>query len=173
MSVPHRLTLMLCAVATFGAITPGFTAPASAQTSAEEHAKATTPPPQMPVLKEIPGVTSWNTLAKVKQKKVKNQILPEFAREVSALDKREIKVQGFMMPLEPGEKQKHFLISLNPQSCSYCLPAGPEGVVEVNAKAPVKYTFEPIVISGTMEILKDDPMGLYYRMNNATISANK
>jgi len=166
MSLSRRLTLMLCAV-----MACGTTHLALAQSPAEAHANATTPPPQMPVLKDLPGVTSWNTLGKVKQKKVKNQILPEFAKEITALDKREIKVQGFMMPLEPGEKQKHFLISLNPQSCSYCLPAGPEGVVEVNAKTPVKYTFEPIVISGTMEILKDDPMGLYYRMNNASISS--
>lgn len=165
----HRIALTLCVAL----IAPGAAQLASAQTSAEEHANATAPPPQMPVLKEIPGVTSWNTLAKVKQKKVKNQIVPDFSKEVAALDKQEIKVQGFMMPLEPGEKQKHFLISVNPQSCSYCLPAGPEGVVEVKTRTPVKYTFEPIVISGRMEILKDDPMGLYYRMNNASLSTSK
>ncbi|GGI19836.1 DUF3299 domain-containing protein [Oxalicibacterium faecigallinarum] len=165
MSLPRRFSLIVCALLSYSA-----THVALAQSSAEQHANTTTPPPQMPVLKEIPGVTSWNTLAMVKQKKVKNQILPAFAKEVVALDKREIKVQGFMMPLEPGEKQKHFLLSIYPQSCSYCLPAGPEGVVEVNAKTPVKYTFEPVVISGTMEILQDDPMGLYYRMNNAAIS---
>ena len=82
-------------------------------------------------------------------------------------------MQGFMMPLEPGEKQKHFLISLVPQSCSFCLPAGPEGVVEVKSKTPVKYTLEPIIMSGKMEVMKDDPMGLYYRMNNATVASNK
>ncbi|OWW18881.1 DUF3299 domain-containing protein [Noviherbaspirillum denitrificans] len=125
------------------------------------------PPPPMQPLPEIKGVVSWNTLAKVKQIKTKDRILPEFAKEITALDNTEVKIQGFMMPLEPGEKQKHFLISLTPQSCSFCLPAGPEGVVEVKSKTPVKYTFEPVVLSGKMTVLKDDPMGLYYRLTEA------
>lgn len=126
------------------------------------------PPPPMQPLPEIKGVVSWNTLAKVKQIKTKDRILPEFSKEISALDNTEVKVQGFMMPLEPGEKQKHFLISLTPQSCSFCLPAGPEGVVEVKTKTPVKYTFDPVIVSGKMTVLKDDPMGLYYRLTDAS-----
>ncbi|GAB3540797.1 hypothetical protein GCM10027343_10420 [Noviherbaspirillum agri] len=121
----------------------------------------------MQTLPEIKGVVSWDTLANVKQIKTKDRILPEFSKEISALNGKEVKVQGFMMPLEPGEKQKHFLLSLMPQSCNFCLPAGPEGVVEVKSKAPVKYTFEPVVVSGKMSILRDDPMGLYYRLTDA------
>ena len=127
----------------------------------------------MPQLPEIKGVVSWNILSKVKQVKSKDRILPEFTKDITALNDQEIKVQGFMMPLEPGEKQKHFLLSVNPQSCAYCLPAGPEGVVEVNSKTPIKYTFEPVVVTGKMAILKDDPMGLYYRLSNATPIAAK
>lgn len=77
------------------------------------------------------------------------------------------------MPLEPGEKQQHFLISVNSQTCSFCLPAGPEGVVEVRTKMLVKYTFEPVVLSGKMSILKDDPMGLYYRLTGAAPASTK
>lgn len=130
-------------------------------------------PAAMPQLPELKGVVSWDTLSKVKQVKAKDRILPEFTKDISALNEQEVKVQGFMMPLEPGEKQKHFLLSVNPQTCSYCLPAGPEGVVEVNSKTPVKYTFEPIVVSGKMAVLKDDPMGLYYRLSNALPIAAK
>jgi hypothetical protein len=125
------------------------------------------PPPPMQPLPEIKGVVSWNTLAKVKQVKTKDRILPEFSKEIAELNNKEVKVQGFMMPLEPGEKQTHFLISTTPQSCSFCLPAGPEGVVEVKTRTPVKYTFEPVIVSGKMSVLKDDPMGLYYRLTDA------
>lgn len=125
------------------------------------------PPPVMQPLPEVKGVVSWETLAKVKQVKSKDRILPEFSKEITALNDKEVKVQGFMMPLEPGEKQKHFLLSLVPQSCNFCLPAGPEGVVEVKSKTPVKYTAEPVVVSGKMTVLKDDPMGLYYRLTEA------
>jgi hypothetical protein len=130
-------------------------------------------PPVMQVLPDLQGVVSWNTLAKVKQIKTKDRILPEFTKEVTALNDKEVKLQGFMMPLEPGEKQKHFLISVSPQSCAFCLPAGPEGVVEVKSKVPVKYTFEPVIVSGKMSVLKDDPMGLYYRLTDATPATAK
>lgn len=129
--------------------------------------------PSMQALPDIKGVVSWNTLAKVKQVKTKDRILPEFTQEVTALNAKEVKLQGFMMPLEPGEKQKHFLLSVNPQSCSFCLPAGPEGVVEVKTKVPIKYTFDPIIVSGKMSVLKDDPMGLYYRLTDAAPASAK
>lgn len=161
---------MLAAPALASAATPAPPAQ-GAQHSLPPGAPAV--PAQMPPLADIKGVVSWNTLAKVKQVKVKNRILPEFSKDVAALNDKEIKVQGFMMPLEPGEKQKHFLISLNPQSCSFCLPAGPEGVVEVKSSTPVKYTFEPIVVSGKMTVLKDDPMGLYYRLTDASLASAK
>lgn len=130
-------------------------------------------PAQIPVLPELKGVVSWNTLAKVKQVRAKDRILPEFSKEVAALNNQEVKIQGFMMPLEPGERQKHFLLSVTPQSCSFCLPAGPEGVVEVKSKTPMKYTFEPVVVSGQMNVMKDDPMGLYYRLIEATPASAK
>lgn len=138
---------------------------------APAHDAAAPVPELIPQLKELKGVVSWDTLAKVKQVRVKDRILPQFGKEVTALNNQDVKVQGFMMPLEPGERQKHFLLSVTPQSCSFCLPAGPEGVVEVKSKTPVKYTMEPIVVSGKMSVMKDDPMGLYYRLTNAAPGA--
>lgn len=127
----------------------------------------------MQPLQDIKGVVSWNTLAKVRQVKSKDRILPEFSKEIAALNDQEVKLQGFMMPLEPGEKQKHFLLSVNSQTCAYCMPAGPEGVVEVKSKTAIKYTFEPIILSGKMSVLKNDPMGLYYRLSEAMPASEK
>jgi hypothetical protein len=124
-------------------------------------------------LQDIQGVVSWETLAKVKQVATKTKITPEFTKEITALNDKEIKLQGFMMPLDPGQKQTHFLISVNPSTCSYCLPAGPEGVVEVKSKTPIKYSFEPIIVSGKMAVLKDDPMGLFYRLTDAMPASAK
>jgi uncharacterized protein len=81
-----------------------------------------------------------------------------------ALNNREVKIQGFMMPLETGEKQRHFLLTITPQTCAFCIPAGPEGMVEIRTKTPIKVTFEPLVLTGKFEVLANDPMGLYYRM---------
>lgn len=130
-------------------------------------------PQSFPVLSELPGVVSWETLAKVKQVRAKNSIVPEFTKEISDLNGKDIKVQGFMMPLDPGQMQKHFLLSVIPPSCPYCMPAGPEGVVEVKAAKAVKYGFEPVIVSGKMSVLKDDPMGIYYRVTDAVPSSAK
>ena len=84
-----------------------------------------------------------------------------------------VKIQGFMMPLDMGEKQARFILSALPPSCSFCLPGGPEQMVEVQAKTPVKYGFEPILLTGKLAVLKDDPMGLYYRLTDAVVTVGK
>ena len=118
-------------------------------------------------LPERADVVPWSTLTTVKTKVVKNRILPEFTPPVLALNRKTQRVQGFMMPLEPGEKQRHFLLTSVPLSCSFCLPGGPESMVEVRTKNPVRYTLEPVVVEGDFAVLADDPQGLYYRITNA------
>lgn len=124
-------------------------------------------------LPEMKGVLSWKTLGEVKPVKQKDKFVPEFAKAVAALDKKEVKIQGFMMPLDMGEKQQRFILTALPPSCSFCLPGGPEQMVEVQAKTAVKYGFEPIMLTGRLAVLKDDPMGLYYRLTDAVITTAK
>ena len=124
-------------------------------------------PNQVKPLPERKDVVSWKTLSQVELIKQKDRYVPQFAKDVSALDQKEVKVQGFMMPLQVGDKQSHFVLTAMPQSCSFCLPGGPESMVEVKTKTPVKYTFEPVVLSGKMAILKDDPTGVFYRLTDA------
>lgn len=112
-------------------------------------------------------VLPWSMLTDVKTKSVKNRLLPAFPAPVAALNQKTQRIQGFMMPLEPGEKQKHFLISSVPLSCSFCTPGGPESMVEVRSKTPIKYSLEAVVVEGKFAVLNDDPYGLYYRMTDA------
>ncbi len=122
-------------------------------------------------LPEVKGVVSWKTLAQVEAVRQKDRFVPKFSGNITALDKKEIKLQGFMMPLDMGEKQKRFILTSLPPSCSFCLPGGPDQLVEVQAKTPVKYGFEPIVLTGRFVVLKDDEMGLYYRLTDAVVVA--
>ena len=119
-------------------------------------------------LQERSDVLAWSVLTDVKTRVDKNRILPIFSAPVLALNQKNQRVQGFMMPLEPGEKQKHFLLSSVPLTCSFCVPGGPESMVEVKTKTPVKYSMEPVVVEGQFAVLKDDPYGLYYRITDAT-----
>ena len=112
-------------------------------------------------------VLSWKTLAQVELVKQKDRYVPQFSSGVSALDKKDVKIQGFMMPLEMGDKQTHFVLASMPQTCAFCMPGGPESMVEVKTKTPVKYTFDAVVVSGKLTVLKDDPTGIFYRLTEA------
>jgi hypothetical protein len=112
-------------------------------------------------------VVPWSVLTDVKTKTVKSRILPVFGAAQQGLNQKTQRIQGFMMPLDPGEKQRHFLISSVPLTCSFCLPGGPESMVEVTTKTPVRYSMEPVVVEGKFAVLADDPYGMYYRMTDA------
>ena len=112
-------------------------------------------------------VLPWSVLTAVKAKKVKTRFLPVFTPAQLALNQKTQRIQGYMMPLDPGEKQVHFLLSSVPLSCSFCTPGGPESMVEVRSKTPVKYSMEPVVVEGLFSVLEDDSYGLFYRMNDA------
>jgi uncharacterized protein len=103
----------------------------------------------------------------VKTRAEKNRLLPAFEKAQLVLDKKTQRVQGFMMPLEPGEKQTHFLLTSVPMTCAFCVPGGPESMVEVKTRKPVKYTLDPVTVEGKFAVLNDDEYGLYYRIIDA------
>nr|WP_315489284.1 hypothetical protein [uncultured Rhodoferax sp.] len=112
-------------------------------------------------------VLAWSLLTDVKSKVEKNRMLPIFPPQVQALHRKVQRVQGFMMPLDAGKTQTHFLLSAVPLTCSFCLPGGPESLVEVRTKTTIKYSSEPVVVEGQFSVLKDDPDGVYYRIADA------
>ena len=119
------------------------------------------------LLPEMKGVVSWRILAQVEPVKQGGKMVPQFSHEILGLDKQLVRVQGFIIPLDMGDKQRRFLLSAVPAHCPFCLPAGPDALVEVLAKTPVAYGFEPIVVAGKFAVLKDDPAGVLYRMTDA------
>lgn len=120
-----------------------------------------------PQLSARDDVLPWSVLTSVKTRNEKNRILPVFTAGQLALDQKTQRIQGFMMPLEPGATQRHFLLSSVPLTCAFCTPGGPESMVEVRTKTPVKYSMEPVVVEGRFQVLNDDSYGLYYRITDA------
>ena len=152
------LTLLAGLLLPFGAL---------AQSKPGQPPQAGVPGADAKPLVERTDVVSWKLLAQVELVKVKDRFQPQFSSGVAALDAKEVKVQGFMMPLEMGDKQSHFILSATPQSCNFCMPGGPEGMVEVKMKKPVAYGMEPVVLTGKLSVLKDDPTGVFYRLTDA------
>ena len=111
---------------------------------------------------------SWDTLAKVKLVAERNVYVPRFADAVLKLDAKEVKLQGFMVPLTVGDKQTHFVLMANPGECAFCVSGGPESMVEVKAKTGLKYSLDPVVVKGRLELVKNDPAaGVFYRLHDA------
>jgi hypothetical protein len=161
--------------------------PASAQVPPPPSAGA---PPMLPGSIDLPGgvgsgvhgtnspfaplvdradVVPWSVLTDVKTKVVKKRILPAFNASQLGLNQKVQRIQGFMLPLEPGERHRRFLLSRVPLSCGFCLPGGPESMIEVRTKIPVKYSLEAVVVEGKFLALNDDEYGLYYRLTDASM----
>ena len=121
-------------------------------------------------LPEVKGVVSWKLLGQVKTAQVGQRFVPEFAAEIRKLDQQDVKLQGYMMPIAAGEKHDHFLLTMRPADCPFCLSVGPEYIVEVKAKTSIKHTYEPVVLAGRLNVLRDDPYGLYYRLTEAQLA---
>jgi hypothetical protein len=119
------------------------------------------------LLPEMRGVVSWKTLAQVEVIQQGIKAVPQFSKNILGLDRKDVRVYGFIIPLDMGADQKHFLLSAVPPHCPFCLPAGPDAIVEVHAKKPVAYGIEPIVVAGRFSVLKDDPAGVLYQMTDA------
>ncbi len=119
-----------------------------------------------------PGTIPWQLLRQVKlvatkdAKKGSPLMLPEFGARIKELDKQQVKLYGFVMPLSTSARQKHFLLSPLPSHCPYCVYQGPDSLVEVVARIPVEFNqWEPIVVSGRFELVNDSQ--LFYRLTDA------
>lgn len=120
------------------------------------------------------GVVSWDLLADLV---VTHEVIAplrtvfhtDYPDAVKALDGQEVKVMGFLYPLEGGREHAHFLLTAWPPSCPFCLPAGPAQMVEVFTAEPVEFTEGAILLAGEFDVLYDDPTGLYYRLHGARL----
>jgi uncharacterized protein len=134
-------------------------------------------PSQIPsvhnTLYEVPeGVVGWDTLGNLD---ITTEVIAplrarfhtDYSEEIEALDGQEVKLMGFIYPLEGGVEHERFLLTAWPPSCPFCLPAGPSQMVEVLCEEPVEFTEGAILMTGRFEVLEDDPSGMYYRMHEA------
>jgi hypothetical protein len=124
------------------------------------------------------GALNWTVFGKTKEIEIKTKTedgydnvysRPDFPPEVKALDGKEITIKGFMFPLDATEGQKQFLFGPFPVNCPFQYHVGPALVLEVHAdEHPVTFSYDPVVLTGTLELVPDDPeYGTFYRLKSA------
>lgn len=124
-----------------------------------------------------PGAIDWNILIDVetRQEVVDDfiQVIPTFPAHLSKLDKTTVKLNGYMLPLEAGDRQSHFILQAFPHSCPFHLAGGPGGYVEILADIPIEFSYEPVLIEGYFQLLTDFSDGVFYRISAARIIKEK
>ncbi len=118
-------------------------------------------------------VNLWKTLSKITYKKEYDEMLgfkvdvPVFSEDIQKLEGKEVVVKGYIIPVEGFKNHKEFIFSAFPYSmCFFCGGAGPETVMEIYAKEAVKYTAEPVMLKGTLELNSTDINRLIYALND-------
>ncbi len=122
-----------------------------------------------PALPDMEGVVSWDILTEstLGYDERFDELRPMFPEAVRALEGTQVRLVGFNVPLDSSGRR--ILLSLISPSCPFCLPGGPETMVEVDAVEPIAAELEPIVLEGIFELIDDAVWtGLYfYRLTDA------
>jgi hypothetical protein len=123
---------------------------------------------------EVPNI--WKTLSKITFKKEYDELMgfkvdiPVFSKEVEALDGKVVTVKGYIIPVDGYKSHTEFIFSAFPYNmCFFCGGAGPETVMEVEAKEPIKYTAESVTIKGKLKLNSKDINRLMYSMSDVVL----
>lgn len=117
---------------------------------------------------------TWKTLSRITFKKEYDEVLglkidvPVFGTEVKSMEGKEVTVKGYIIPTDGYKSQKEFVFSAFPYNmCFFCGGAGPETVMEVVSKEPIKYTSEPVYLKGILRLNGKDVNRLIYSLEKA------
>lgn len=113
---------------------------------------------------------TWKALSDVKFKVRGEFYYPQFGEKVKALNGKTVEIAGYLYALEETRWSKHFALSSLPlESCFFCGVGGPETVVEVESKSPVKQSDKPVRIRGTLTLNGTDTEKMIYIVKNAEL----
>lgn len=112
---------------------------------------------------ERAGVLPWRVLAGVGADK---RGRPAFSAEQAALDGTAATIEGYMMPYDDAPRARVFLVMAMKAHCAFCIPGGPESLVEVRMTKGLAQTEALIAVTGTLRLLRDGG-GLYYALDDA------
>jgi hypothetical protein len=122
------------------------------------------------------AASTWQDLAKVSYEKKYDELLgfkvdvPVFSEDIQAMDGEIIEISGYIVPVEGYKSHEEFVFSAYPYNmCFFCGGAGPETVMEVVAKEPVKYSTNRITLRGKLSLNDSDINQLMYLLTEAEL----
>lgn len=97
---------------------------------------------------------NWDIIGNLKFKTVsETEKYPVFTSKLKSLAGKEFEVEGYLVPIRDGMTHRRFLLSTLPiNQCFYCGKNGVPIMIEVVADEPVKFTYKPIVMKGSLQL---------------------
>ncbi|WP_194776519.1 hypothetical protein [Pararhodonellum marinum] len=116
----------------------------------------------------------WRSLSEVTYKIGEDEFgelyLPVFSEEIKSLEGKEVSADGYIIPFEGMFKPEHIILSSLPLAeCFFCGSGGPETVMEVLLKDPIKYTSKRVQVKGKLVLNDRDPEKLMYILKDAEL----
>lgn len=95
---------------------------------------------------------------------------PKFSERLKSREGSKVTLEGYIIPLKSEASQDYFILSRFPyQSCFFCGQAGPETVVEVYSDHKFAYTDERVRVKGKLKLNPDNPMRLFYILEDCEV----
>jgi len=88
--------------------------------------------------------------------------------EVRRLAGTRMTIRGYMLPLEPDMRTRHFLISPYTPVCFFHPPAEPNEVIEVRLSRPIEAGYHLVEVTGTFQLANDGEKGLFFVIDGGT-----
>ncbi len=116
----------------------------------------------------------WKELSEVTYKIGEDEFgelyLPVFSDKIKNLEGQEVEADGYIIPFEGMFKPEHIILSSLPLAeCFFCGSGGPETVMEVMLKDPIKYTSKRVKVRGKLTLNSKDPEKLMYILSDAQL----
>lgn len=122
-----------------------------------------------------PGIVPWSRLRNARihfgGEGFTGRLRTEFGPEVEPLEGERIRLAGYMLPMTPDPRQTEFLLSASPPNCFFHPPGGPTTLilVETDPRTPVPSTQDPLVVEGTLELVRESEYALVYHLKAARL----
>lgn len=119
----------------------------------------------------------WKDLSEVSYKISEDEYgelyVPEFGANIKALEGKVVTADGYIIPFEGMFKPEHIILSSLPLAeCFFCGSGGPETVMEVMLKQPIKYTSKRVKVKGKLTLNANDPEKLMYILQEGELMEN-
>lgn len=119
----------------------------------------------------------WRDLSdvtyKIGQDEFGELYIPVFSDKIKKLEGKVVEADGYIIPFEGMFKPEHIILSSLPLAeCFFCGSGGPETVMEVMMKNPIKYTSKRVKVKGTLTLNDKDPEKLMYILTDAQLLTN-